>query len=558
MFQGHVIVGTQAEARPHDVDHGAPLSEEGIDHRSAAGDQGRLEHVTQQRQHRMESFPLLLPVLLDRDAFAQFSQDDQIVNERGGQQRIFARVVHHDGILPSHEYLGRVFVHGALGIGDVRHVLDNYHVIGMFVLVEQNAIRRDHIVHHVGLGNFLGAELGRRAQVLAVVVAEMIVRYDGYRLDPGRYEEVDQYRLHLGLTGFEIISGDEDLVLPCEFEHTGDEGILGGTVDVGASLEYGSDGKDGGGRHLGLAPLDTFHEILGGIVDALLDARETFRIGRPQNDDLVERILLLEFANVLLDLFHLFLLRTRQYVIGAFSLIGGDEIGKVDGGEGIDVLHVRVQLLLKIDVEHLAPFHGVAQIGLGDVPSSPHNVVGFDHGEHVGHGRVDGISLGIVAQLDRRGHHDGTPIVGLLGPLLGFPRDPQLVGDGSGDARAAVVTAESDEHDADLPDLALGLELHLGLHGLDYIALHDGRFVSIIRDDLIVAVLALVRLDGEVLIEVLHAAHGYFALRCVALLCCFGKSAGRLLSVRELLRRRSLSASAAEVRTISYWCKGKK
>mmetsp|Transcript_21361 Transcript_21361/g.43111 ORF Transcript_21361/g.43111 Transcript_21361/m.43111 type:complete len:373 (-) Transcript_21361:610-1728(-) len=346
VFQGHVIVGSQAQARPHDVDDGAPLREEGVDDGRAAGDEGSLEHVTEQGQDGMERLPLVLAVLLDRDAFAQFSQDHQVVNERGGQKGILAGVVHHDGIFTPHENFVGVFVHGPLGIGDVRHVLDHDDVIGVFVLLEQHAIRRDHVVHDVRFRYLLGTELRGGAQVLPVVVAQMIVGDDGHGFDPGRNQEIDQDRFHFGLTGFEIVAGDEDLVLTGEFDDSGYEGVLGRAVDVRAPLEDGRYGEDRGGRDLRLTPLDRFQQVLGRVVDPLLDRREALGVGGPKEYDLIETVFGFEVAYVLADLVHLFLLGTGQDVVGPLALIGGDEIGEVDGGEGNDVLHVGVQLLL--------------------------------------------------------------------------------------------------------------------------------------------------------------------------------------------------------------------
>lgn len=46
----------------------------------------------------------------------------------------------------------------------------------------QHRIGLDHVVHHVALGDLLGAELLRGRQVLPVVVAEVIVADDGRRL----------------------------------------------------------------------------------------------------------------------------------------------------------------------------------------------------------------------------------------------------------------------------------------------------------------------------------------------------------------------------------------
>ena len=70
--------------------------------------------------------------------------------------------MHDDGVLPPGEDIGSVLVHGALGVCDVGHVLDDNDVIGLLVFLEENAIRREHVVDHVRFANLLEAELAVR------------------------------------------------------------------------------------------------------------------------------------------------------------------------------------------------------------------------------------------------------------------------------------------------------------------------------------------------------------------------------------------------------------
>jgi len=39
------------------------------------------------------------------------------------------------------------------------------------------------------------------------------------------------------------------------------------------------------------------------------------------------------------------------------GLVGGDEVGEVDGGQGLELGHVRVQLLLQLHVQHPRALH---------------------------------------------------------------------------------------------------------------------------------------------------------------------------------------------------------
>ena len=89
----------------------------------------------------------------------------------------------------------RVRVRVRLAVARLGHVLDHDHVVGVLVLVVEDPVGSDHVVDDVRLGDLFGAEGLRRLQVLAVVVAQVVVRDDGGRLDAGGHEEVDHDRL---------------------------------------------------------------------------------------------------------------------------------------------------------------------------------------------------------------------------------------------------------------------------------------------------------------------------------------------------------------------------
>lgn len=60
-------------------------------------------------------------------------------------------------------------------------------MVGVFVLLVQHPVGGDHVVHHVGLADLLRTELLGGGQIPPIVVAQMVVRYDGCRLDAGAY-----------------------------------------------------------------------------------------------------------------------------------------------------------------------------------------------------------------------------------------------------------------------------------------------------------------------------------------------------------------------------------
>ena len=77
--------------------------------------------------------------------------------------------------MAAHEDLGIVFVKSSFVVTDSGHVFDNDGVVWMFAFSVQHGVCSDHVVDDVGLGDLLGAELFLRAEILAVVVAEMVV-----------------------------------------------------------------------------------------------------------------------------------------------------------------------------------------------------------------------------------------------------------------------------------------------------------------------------------------------------------------------------------------------
>ena len=70
------------------------------------------------------------------------------------------------------------------------------------------------------------------AKVLAVIVTQMVVTDNGLRFDTRANQKVDEYRLQLGLSRLEIISGNEHLPLVCKLEYTGYEGVLWRSVNI--------------------------------------------------------------------------------------------------------------------------------------------------------------------------------------------------------------------------------------------------------------------------------------------------------------------------------------
>ena len=60
---------------------------------------------------------------MELDARAKLGEEDQVENDRSGQERVLASVVKHNGAFPTHEYLRGVLIHGSLAVPNIWHIL---------------------------------------------------------------------------------------------------------------------------------------------------------------------------------------------------------------------------------------------------------------------------------------------------------------------------------------------------------------------------------------------------------------------------------------------------
>ena len=498
MLKGHIRLRSETDASTEDVAHGRTLLVERVDDRGTLGNKRSLQHVRKDAEDGVEALVLLGRLAVGRvrlpgHASHELGSERKIHNERGRQEGIFADVGHGDALVTTHEDLAVVLIHSALVIANSGHVLDDDGVVGVLVLGVEDVVGSNHVVDNVGLGDLLGAELLGSVEVEAVVVAEEVEGSNGGELDTGVDKEVNKRGLHLGLTGLEVVTADEGVVALSELEAARNEGVLGGAVDEGDTLEDGGHGEDGGGGNFLVRGLDGLEEVVGGVVDTGDDLGETLGVGGPEDDHLVKGVGLLEAADVTTDLLEVLALAAGEEVVGTVSLVGGNEVGVVDGGKRLEVLHLGAELALEIGLKNGGTIHGIGQVHVVDVPTTEDEVVGVGHGEKVMERNVDLLtSLGVGAELDGGGHDDGAIVVRLLLTLARVPGDVVAVGNDTGGDSGTVVTTPSNQHQTDLSDLTLHLEVILGLQGLgDVLAvvLGDlGGAVGVLGLDLILGV----------------------------------------------------------------------
>ena len=506
VLKGHVRLGLETDASAEDVGESGTLLGKGVDNGGAGGSEGGLEHVGEDAQDRVEVLEVLrlrLGRSLPLDAGHHLGNDDEIDDQGGSQQRVLAHVEERNGLVTAAEDLGVVLVKSALVVADGGHVLDHDGVVRVLALLVEDRVGGDHVVDHVRLGDLLGAELLLGRQVVAVVVAQVVVRGNGGQLDTGVDEEVSESRLHLGLAGLEVVTADEGTLALGKLNGAGNEGVLGRTVDEGSALENAGNREDGGGGDLLVTGLNGLEEVVGGVVDALNQLGVTLGVGSPEDDDLVEAVGSLEVANVLADLLNVLHagLGAGENVVGTVLLVGGNEVGVVDGGEGNHLGHLLADELLHGGLKDLGAVHGLIEGHAGDIPAADDEVVGVDHGKDVVEGNVNVLALGVDAELDGGTHDDGAIVVGLLGALLGGPAVLVLVGEDAGGNGGTVVAAPADQHHTGLGDLAVDLEVVEGLlgDGNIVVALEGalGGAVGVLGADLLVGVDNVGRVDNE-------------------------------------------------------------
>jgi hypothetical protein len=298
VLEGHVGFDIQTDTGTEDVGKGSSLLGQGVDDRGSRWSQWGLEHVGEDRQDWVELLVLLggsgTRVSLPGDTGHHLSNNSQIQNERRGKKGILADIGHGDGLVSSEEDLSVVLIESTLRVTDSWHVLDDDGVVWVLIWSVKNTVGSNHVIDNVGLGNLLGTESLLLRQVAAVIVSEMVIGSNGGELNTGGDEEVDEGRLHLGLTRLEVITTDEGTVSLSKVDDTWNEGVLWGAVDEWDTLLDTGNGEDGRWSNLIVASLDGSENVVGGVVNTVNQISVTLSVGSPKDNNLVESILSLE------------------------------------------------------------------------------------------------------------------------------------------------------------------------------------------------------------------------------------------------------------------------
>jgi len=380
-----------------------------------------------------------------------FGNKSQIQDERAGKKGVFTDIRHGDCLMSTHENLSIVLIQSTLGVSDSRHVLDDDSMVRVLPFLVQNTVCGDHVINDVTLADLLRAELLVAVEIEAIVVSEMVVARNGGELDTGVDEEVNEGRLHLGLTGLEVITSNEGTVALSKLNHTRNEGVLRRTVDEWNTLLDTGDGENGGGCNLFMALLNCLENVVRGVIDPIDEISKTLGVRGPENDDLVKPVGLLEVSthpvskaqlqiitiiifqpDITSNLLDVLGLSAQQNVIGTIALVGSDKVWVVDTWEWVHLAHLFTDLALEIRLKDCRTIHCICKIHAADVPTTNDQIIGVEHGEHVVERDVNFLSIFVRAQLDGGGHDDGAVVVGMLLALTGLPRQLVTVGNDTG------------------------------------------------------------------------------------------------------------------------------
>lgn len=70
--------------------------------------------------------PLKLALFcLDENSVHELCQDNKVQDDGCSEQRVLTRIVENNSVVPAHEDLGGVFIHGSLAVSNIRNILDH-------------------------------------------------------------------------------------------------------------------------------------------------------------------------------------------------------------------------------------------------------------------------------------------------------------------------------------------------------------------------------------------------------------------------------------------------
>lgn len=255
----------------------------------------------------------------------------------------------------------------------------------------------------------------------------MVIADDGLWLDSGGDEELSQGGLELSLSGLEIVTDNEDLVLLGELDDSWNKGVLGRSIDVGATLRDGGKSENGGWGDFWVILFNGLHDVFVGIMDSSLDLTESLSVGSPEDNNLIDLVGELEISDILSDLVQVsHLVVSWENVISSVRLVGSNEIWVIDRGEWNNFLKVGLKLFLEVIVKNLSTSHRLKEVQSGDIPSVDDDIIRVNKREDVVKWEID-LLVSVNSDLSSRSLGNRTIEVWGLFSLLGIPGNIVLI-----------------------------------------------------------------------------------------------------------------------------------
>ena len=193
--------------------------------------------------------------------------------------------------------------------------------------------------------------------------------------------------------------------------------------------------------------LYTLEEVVGSIVDTLNEIGISLGVCSPDNNNLIQTMLLFELFDILSDLFDMspFIVAGDQIVRTA-RLICSDERRVVNRRKGLVLRELLCDLTLDVVVQNLGTSHRGGQVERADIPTTKDQVIGMDHRKDLIQRGINIVPIGINTQLHGRRLSDTSIVIGLDQPILCMERKVIAVSsDGSGQS-ASIVASPTNHH----------------------------------------------------------------------------------------------------------------
>lgn len=338
----------------------------------------RFEEETQVGQDRAHL------LLIDLHSGEQFTKHHHINHQRDSQKRVFADVVGGDSVHAVHEDRTGVLVQGTFGVANEGNVLNNHFVVNVFVVFRiQDRVALDGVVQNSAFRELLRLEALVLGQVLAVVVAQMVVGNTTGDAQAGTDQKVAHDRFETGLSGLEVTAGQQTAFLLGILHHSGVERVLRRTIKVQDLFFNARHAEKHGGGH-GHVTADLVVQFFS-FSD--FGAHDHFGVRSPEDHHLVN--LLFHVLDVFADFGDAFFVGAFKLIIDTVALIPGDELGVQHRGERTDFFQIGFQSFDQSRFQHVRALAGLVEISTVDIPAGNDEVHRVDHRNKVLDGLED-------------------------------------------------------------------------------------------------------------------------------------------------------------------------